>query len=522
MTTNSPSSAKSRKSPTLFITAVALAALGGCTVGPNYHPPQTAVPVKFDTHVTTRPTIATTAASPVDMTRWWQSLDDPELNSLVLRGIEANLDLQIAVTRLQEARTYQAVVNGGALPVVDASGALAAGTGNNSTKGRVGPPLNAGSNTTGLKEITQVVGFDAGWELDLFGHYRRELEAAQYETQATAEERNAVLITVIGDVARAYANFRGLQMRLLIAQDNIKIAQQTVDVVQQRYDRGLTNELDLDLAKRELSTLQSNLAPLQAELIASERRLAVLLGEYPGDLEAELERPGQLPRVPDSMQPGIPIDLLRRRPDIREAERQLAAGNAQIGAAVANLFPRVAITAGVGLQGQGLGRTPAVNSFLWSVGPTAYWPLLDFGTLDATIEVQDLQTHELLVNYKRAVLSAVEEVENAISDYDAQQHRLRDLENALQDSQRAVQLASERYNRGIIDFLNVADAERQLYVLQDQYAIAVEDVVIQYIALYKALGGGWEHFQTLPPLHKPQPAIIAAVREAGSPEDPLK
>jgi NodT family efflux transporter outer membrane factor (OMF) lipoprotein len=507
-----------------FICCVAGAVcLAGCTVGPNYHVPATTMPIAFTpVPASTQPTTANAATRPVDIARWWQSFDDSELNSLVERAVANNLDLDIALTRLQEARTQEVVIEGGALPMVDMSGAAARGSGTNSTKGRVGAPLNAGSNTTGLKEITQVVGFDAGWELDLFGRYRRELEAAHDETQAAMEERNAVLIMVVADVARSYIDVRTLQMRLVLLQDNLRIEQQSVEVVQQRYTLGFTNELDLALAKRELATLQSQLAPLQSNVVVAGRALAVLLGEYPAQITQELNQPGASPQLPDRFQAGLPIELLRRRPDIREAERGVAASTALVGSAMANLFPRVAVTAGVGIQGQGLGRTPAMNSFLWSAGPSAYWPVLDFGELDAMIDIQELRTHEALVNYKKTILDAVQEVDDAISVYASEQDRLRDLSNALVASQRAVTLANQRYNRGLIDYLNVLDAERQLYQLQDQYAIAQEGVVIQFIALYKGLGGGWESYQSIPSIKKPQPAIIATFQRVGSPEDPEK
>jgi NodT family efflux transporter outer membrane factor (OMF) lipoprotein len=493
---------------------VVIAVLSGCAVGPDYHTPSTTMPSAFNA--------VPPSTQPANITDWWKSFGDPELDSLIDRALAANFDLEIALTRLQEARTAEIVVEGGALPEIDASGALAGGTGTNSTKGRVEGPLNAGTNTTGLKEITQVVGFDAGWELDLWGRYRREMEAARDDTQAAAEARNAVLITVISDVARAYMDARSLQMRLKIAQDNIRIEQATVEVVQQRFDRGLTNELDLALARRQLATLQSEITPLKEEITVAQRRLAVLLGEYPEDLRVELDQPASLPDLPRRIETGLPPDLLRRRPDIREAERQLAANTALIGARTADLFPQVAITAGAGLQGQGLGRTPAGNSFIWSAGPTAYWPLLDFGALDALIDIQDLRTHEALVNYKKIIVSAVEEVENALSAYSAEQDRLQDLNDALVASQRAVTLANERYDRGLTDFLNVTDAERQLYEIQDQYAIAQENVVVQFIAIYKSLGGGWEAYQKIPAIRKPQPAIVATVREIISPDNPQK
>jgi outer membrane protein TolC len=229
-----------------------------------------------------------------------------------------------------------------------------------------------------------------------------------------------------------------------------------------------------------------------------------------------------LPDVPSQIQPGLPIELLRRRPDIREAERQLAAGTARVGQAIADLFPRVGVTAGAGWQGQGLGRVPQVSSFIWSAGPTAYWPLLDFGTLDAMIQIQDLRTHELFVDYKRTIINAVEEVENAIGGYNAQQQRLGDLQSALVASQRAVDLAEHRYERGLTDFLNVLDAERALYDLQDQYAVAQETSIVQFIALCKAIGGGWEPYQRIPPIRWPLPAIAATLRQAISPDNPVK
>ena len=298
--------------------------LTGCMVGPDYHQPPTTMPGAFTAlQPSTQPATFSANNSPVDIARWWRSFDDPELDSLIDRAIAANFDLEIALTRLQEARTQEIVVEGGALPVLDASGAAARGSGTNSTKDRVGGPLNAGTDTTGLKEITQVVGFDAGWELDLFGHYRRQIEAAKYDTQAAAETRNAVLITVVSDVARAYTEVRAVPMRLKIANDNIDIERTTVNVVQQRFDRGLTNELDLALAKRQLATLQSEIAPLVAEISAVQRQLAVLLGEYPEDLSAELLQAVHLPELPRRIQAGLPLDLLRRRPDIRQAERRI-------------------------------------------------------------------------------------------------------------------------------------------------------------------------------------------------------
>jgi len=218
----------------------------------------------------------------------------------------------------------------------------------------------------------------------------------------------------------------------------------------------------------------------------------------------------------------LPLDLLRRRPDIREAERQLAGATARIGVATANLFPQLVITGGAGYQFQGLGVTPVQNKFIWSAGVGAIWPLLDFGTLDALVDIADLRTHEQLVYYRQTVQNAVREVDTAISGYAAQQDRVRNLGDALEASQRAVSLATQRYDRGLTDFLNVVDAERQQYDLELQYTGAQMTVAEQYVALYKGLGGGWEEYQSIPPIRQPQPAIVAAFRRLLSPEDPLK
>jgi NodT family efflux transporter outer membrane factor (OMF) lipoprotein len=304
---------------------------------------------------------------------------------------------------------------------------------------------------------------------------------------------------------------RGLQAQVTVVRDNIKRAKKTVDLVQTRYDRGLTSEYDVTTAKRELGTLQASLPPLTSAIADAENRIAVLLGTFAGELRAELGKPGKIPHTPERIRHGQPVDLLRRRPEIRQAERQLAAAVARIGVATADLFPRVALIAGLGLQG-GAAAAGYPNPFhapLWSFGPGAYWPVLDFGRLDALIDIAEFQAHELLVNYKKTILVAVGEVDTAIQRYWAALQRLRDLGVALDESRRAVDLALDRYERGLTDFLNVLDAERQEYVLRDQYTVAQQAAAVEFVALYKALGGGWELYQDIPPAPEPQPAILA-------------
>jgi NodT family efflux transporter outer membrane factor (OMF) lipoprotein len=496
--------------------------LAGCTVGPDYRAPETPVPPAFDAASAAAGTAAkTTAAPPIEVAKWWRALNDPELDSLIERAIKSSPDIEIALTRLQEARTQEAVVLGQALPSLEASGGGGKGTGSDISRSRVSPTLGSADNRTGpFRRLNSVVGFDAGWQLDVFGQYRRATEAAGYDREAATAARNAVLIAVVADVARAYVDLRGLQVQLKVLGRNIDTSRRTFDVVQTRFSRGLTNELDLALARRELATLQAQVAPFYAEIAAAQHAIAVLIGEYPEDLARELAQPGMIPALPGEIEPGLPLDLLRRRPDIKQAERQLAANTARVGVATAALFPHLAITGGVGVQSQGLGVSPAMSKFIWSAGPAAYWPLLDFGTLDALVEIADLQTHEQLVRYKGTILSAVQEVDDAIAGFRAQQQRLSSLGDALTASRRSVVLATERYDRGLTDFLNVLDAERQEYELEQQYAAAQQTAAEQFIVLYRGLGGGWEEYQSIPPIRQPQPAVLAAFRRLLGPQDP--
>ena len=490
-------------------------ALDGCKVGPDYHAPELKLPGAFATDVY-GPQLPTQIKHTPE--QWWTSLNDDTLNDLIERAIKANPRLDIALSHLQEAREQEAVVMGDALPEVNASGGAAKGTGNNLVRGRADQPLVSADNTTGYQHITQIYGFDAGWELDLFGKYRREMEATHYDEQAAKAARDDVLISIIADVAHAYVDMRGLEMQQAVLEQNIDVAKQYVNFVQQRYDRGITNGLDLTLAQWQFSTLQAQSAPLKSRIDAAKYTIAVLCGEFPENMAKELEKPGQIPQMPEKLDMGVPLDLLRRRPDIQEAERQLAGATARVGVATANLFPHFALTGGAGYQGQGLGVTPAMQSFILAVGPSVSWPLLDFGTLDAVVNIADLNTHAMLMNYKQTVLNAVKEVDSASSAYAAQQDRLKNLHQALDASQQAVMIASKRFNRGLADSLNVIDAQRQQFDLEQQYVIGQQSAAEQFITLYKALGGGWEQYQKIPPIRQPLPAVIAALRRSIEPE----
>ena len=284
-----------RKSRVLFA-AGAVAALCGCTVGPDYYFSEVAVPVSYGS--AWKAVVTQETAPEPEILRWWTTLHDRELDRLVERAVECNPDIEIALTRVQAFRTQQIVVLGNALPQVGASGTYAAGTGTDLTKGRVAQSIRAGDATTGLHDINRMAGFDMGWELDIFGKYRRLLEAVRDDAEAMFELRNAVIISVIADVALNYVNIRSLQQRLRIARNAVEAAKKNVTFTQSRFERGLTNELDVTLAKRELATVQALLPQLQAAISLAESRLSLLLGTYSPDLLPELRASAGLPRVP--------------------------------------------------------------------------------------------------------------------------------------------------------------------------------------------------------------------------------
>jgi NodT family efflux transporter outer membrane factor (OMF) lipoprotein len=455
----------------------------------------------------------------VDLTQWWHALQDPELDALVQRAIRANPDIEIALTRLQQVRTGQVTLVGAELPEADASAAGGRGTGSDASRAGVSRALESADNKGTLQQISQVAGFAASWEIDLFGGNRRAIEAGRYDIQAAAAARNAVLLGVLGDLARSYVDLRGLQLRLAILRENIASAGQSRDLEQTRFERGITNELDLQLAIRELSSLQSQLPPLESAIQAAQYRIAVLLGQYPEDLVTELAPAGTMPALPGTVMPGLPVELLARRPDVRQAERELAAATARIGVATANLFPHVALTGGLGIQSASVGIH---GNHIWDFGPTLYWPVLDFGALDALVGVADLQAHERLVTYRKTIIDAVMDADTAIAGYAAQQHRLQSLAPAMLASQRALSLAQQRYDRGLTDYLNVVDAERAQYDLEDQYVLARQSAGEAFIYLCQALGGGWEAYQQVPSIRWPEPAVLAGFHRLLAGDDPQR
>jgi NodT family efflux transporter outer membrane factor (OMF) lipoprotein len=474
-------------------------------VGPDYRAPPTLAPQRFVAAASTE----TAGAGAVDLGRWWRVLGDAELDGLVERAVRANPDIQIALARLQQAREREAALIGSALPQIDASAAAGRGTGSDLTRAGADPVLRAADDKGSLRQIRQVAGFAASWEANIFGGYRRAIEAGRDDVGAEAAARDAVLIGVVADVVRDYLDLRASQSRLAILEQNIAVAQQSRDLEQQRFDRGLINELDLQLAIREYESLAAGRPPLESRIEGIRYDIALLLGEYPEELRDELSVRRALPELPPALAPGLPLQLLQRRPDVRRAERRLAAATARIGVATAELFPHVGLTGALGAQSATLG---AHGSHIWGFVPSVYWPLLDFGTLDAEVDVAGYQAQEQLVAYRQTVIGAVRDADTAIAGYAAQRQRLASLSVAIQASERAVGLAQLRYERGLTDFLNVVDAQRQQYDLEDRYVAAEQGAADAFVILCRSLGGGWEHYQEVPPIQRPQPAAVAGFR----------
>jgi NodT family efflux transporter outer membrane factor (OMF) lipoprotein len=483
--------------PRRVITSLILStALVGCTVGPDYHRPDAPISERYDAGLPG----AVVTAEQVELGRWWTLLGDPVLDSLVDRAINSNLDLELATARLAEARSQRDVAALGLLPAAAVSGGIARGTGNNVVRDKVDGPLNTAIDTRRVDQVTKSAGFDTTWEIDLFGRVRRSIEAGDATIESVTEDRRGVLVSVIADVARSYADLRTNQRRLDIAQKNVADYQRMVHLVEQRNRAGVANMLDVGLAQRQYQAAQAAILPLQSDIAESKRRLAVLLGLTPEQLYNELAQAAALPNPPPHINVGVPSDLLRRRPDIRSAERQLAAATARVGVATADFFPQVTLTGAFGWQSQGEGFSTPDPRFIYQLGPGVRWPILDFGKIDATVNVQDARMQQSVISYKRSVLLAVLEADNALSRYTAERDRYEKLAQAVTTAENVARLAEQRYERGLTDFLNVLDAQRQLYTLADQAAVAQQTMVTQWVALNKALGGGWEGIElTTPP-----------------------
>jgi NodT family efflux transporter outer membrane factor (OMF) lipoprotein len=461
---------------------------GGCAVGPDHQRPD--LPVPSGWREGQQSCIDTKAA---EITRWWTKFNDPLLNSLVERGIKSNLDLRLAQARIREARASRVVAGAGAWPTFDVSGSY---TRNRASENAVGSPAQgavvAPSGGGDLDQNLYRTGFDAHWEIDVFGGVRRSVEAADATVEATEEERRDLLVTLLGEVAKNYIDLRGLQRRLAVARANLKTQQETLQLTQVRFEAGLASDLEVTQQEAQLNTTASQIPTLESSLKQAGYALDILLGLQPGELWDELAKETEIPGLPPEVLVGLPSDLLRRRPDIRRAERRLAAATAQVGAATADLFPKFFLTGALGLQSISASDWFTGGSRFWSIGPSITWPVFDAGRIRANIEIRNAQQEQALTQYEKSILSALQEVETALVNYANEQKRYRSLANAVAANRRAVTMANELYIRGLNDFLNVLDTQRALYVTESELTHSQATMASNLVALYKALGGGWE------------------------------
>jgi len=460
-----------------LLVMLAIFTLAGCaTVGPDYVPPET--PVSPTWHSQLKGGLVTEEMGPETLATWWKTLNDPELSSLIDRAVLGNLDLKKALARVREARARRGIAKADLFPTLDTTGSA--------TWSRTSKDTGSGK-TSDLYAAS----FDAGWELDIFGGVRRSVEAAEADLWASHEDLRDVLVSLLAEVAVNYLDVRTFQVRLAVAEANLDAQSETYQLTQWRYEAGLSDELTVQQARYNLENTRSQIPTLRTGLEEAMNRIAVLLGEQPGKLHAELEKREPIPVTPLNVAVGVPADLLRRRPDVRQAERQLAAQTARIGVATADLYPKFTLSGSIGLEALSLSNLSSSGSWALSGGPRITWAIFKAGAIRQNMEVQSALQEQYLIAYEAAMLSALEEVENALVAYAEEQQRRQSLSEATQAAQKAVELAQHKYQAGLTDFSNVLDAERSLLSFQDQLAQSDGTVTSNLVRLYKALGGGW-------------------------------
>ena len=457
----------------LALASAALVITACGPVGPDYQPPQPSMPSQWAEGAATSHHADTYA-------RWWSLFRDPLLDDLIRRAIAANLDLKIAETRIREARAlYRQAVSGHA-PTVDAGGAF--------TSSRQSERVSDAARTQDLFQAN----FDVNWELDVFGSVRRQVEAAEANIAAAVEDQRAVLVSLAAEVARNYVELRAYQQRLTIAGENSRNQEQTLELVRNRFQLGLGSELEIAQAETLLAQTRAEMPALESGTVQAMHQLALLLGQQPHTLKAELTPAGATPPPPPLVPLSLPSELLRQRPDIRSAERQLAAATATVGVATADLFPRFSLSALIGLQSPSLGDLVTRSSRFWSVGPVVNWPLFDGGRRRAVVEASEAQRQRAELIYEKTVLAALAETESALTAQNRERETCEMLKTAVDASQRAAHIAQGLYQAGLTSFLNVLQSESALYQSQDKQAQSEQRLAVSMIALYKALGGGWQ------------------------------
>jgi NodT family efflux transporter outer membrane factor (OMF) lipoprotein len=477
------------RSPKRVIALAALTAgiiaLTGCAVGPDYRSPKTVTPDEW--HAVPQTGLAPAADATV-LADWWKSLNDPTLDELIAKALAENKTAKQALARVREARARRGIAAGDFWPSIGASGGVSR-TDSESRFSSVDEDLPSSNNN----DEVYSTGLDSAWELDLFGGRRRAVEAATAQLAATEADLRDVLVTLLGDVALGYVDVRTAQARLNFAERNLQAQSGTLDITRWRADAGLATVLDVDQAKTSYEQTRAQIPSIESGLVTAMNRLAVLTGQTPGALSATLADRKAVPAAPLEIAAGVPADVLRRRPDIRSAERRLAAQTAQVGVATAELYPSLSLNGSISLQA--LSASDVFDGFRTErTGLSLNLPLFRGGALRQNVNAQNALLDQALATYEATVLAAYEEVENALTAWTNEQRRHEALVLAVESARRASELALVQYNSGLVDFQTVLTADRQLITLEDSLAVSDGERTSNLIRLYKALGGGWAVF----------------------------
>ncbi|MCQ8242542.1 efflux transporter outer membrane subunit [Rhizosaccharibacter radicis] len=486
--------------------------LTGCSVGPDFKRPSVWSPAGWQTHDKNMagdrpaPTTSVVVADPPE-TRWWGIFNDPELSALEDRVARSNLDVRLAGIRLAESRAQLRITGADRYPTLTGNGSYAytkisdkliqRGLSNGLDDLPLpGPTLDAakayaGGVSTPALNIWED-GISASWELDIWGRVRREVEQGRANVTASEEDRRSVLIMRLAEMARDYMLLRGTQSQLLIARENQKTAEETLKLSQERFTGGLTTQLDVENARAQLDTTTAQIPNFEQQISQQVNAISLLLGEPPQALLAELEVNEPVPPVPPRVPVGVPSELARRRPDVREAEARLHAATAGVGVAVADFYPRVTLTGALNFQSLAYRDLAFWPAAAYNAGPSISLPIFQGGRLRGQLQLTKAQQEEAAISYQQTVLSAWHDVDNALTAYGAEQRRRDQLASSVDAARRALDLAREQYAHGLQTFLNVLDAQRTLLSAQQQLTTSTQTVSSNLVQLYAALGGGWE------------------------------
>ncbi len=464
----------------IVVACASLAALPGCMVGPNFKRPVTSMPsgwAGISPESATQPSAATT--TPAELTVWWQVFNDPLLSKLVDQSLQANLTLQNAKAALRQAQAQRGVEVGGLLPTVNVP--LSYQRAANGGKGLGAGPHNVYS-----------TGVNAALNVDVFGGIRRSIEVDDANILAAMDNIRDVQVLISAEVAADYVSVRSFQQQIIVAQRNLVAQRHTADITRQKLAAGFVSSLDVANADAQVATTESTIPSLQIGERQNIYAISVLLGRPPADLVTELSIDEPLPTVPARIPVGLPSELLRRRPDIRQAEDKLHAATAQIGVATANLFPQFSLTGNLNWNAFDASKWFNPINRSWGFGPSMSWAIFQGGSVLASIEVDKALRDESFLTYQQTVLTALQDVENALIAFTKEQEHLKSLSDAVVANQKATDVSMQLYAQGQTDFLNVLNAQRSLFVSEAALVQSQQAVATDLISLYQALGGGWD------------------------------